>query len=399
MLLDLAQQMSITIDPDELIVGNRSLLPRMGVIAPEGAVEWVDRELESCRPGRRTASTSARKKSASCATKSFPTGAARRWKTWSPPACPQTSPRQRGAAPSASTRPTTPRATSCPTSRRGCGWASAGCAGRWRGRGRGGKLGGDRQVFYDAALIALRRGFHAHLPLCGVGRDAGAAAAPRGAPSCSKSRRCCRLAGRTPRARLPRGAAGRLVPVCAAPDRVQRQQLLAGPAGPVPAALPGRRSGVGPADVWPRRRRGWNCSGSSSTRSSCCAAAPARATSPASRSASTSSWAGSCPTAATPPTCSAIMCLRAQADLGLTQPNLSIRIHRDSPQDFLRAAAFVIGRGSGMPQVFNDEVIIPGQLRRGIAPAGCAQLRRGRLRRALDARQGARAGATRPCST
>ena len=46
MLLDLAQQMSLTIYPDELIVGNRSLLPRMGVIAPEGAVDWVDRELE-----------------------------------------------------------------------------------------------------------------------------------------------------------------------------------------------------------------------------------------------------------------------------------------------------------------------------------------------------------------
>jgi formate C-acetyltransferase len=61
------------------------------------------------------------------------------------------------------------------------------------------------------------------------------------------------------------------------------------------------------------------------------------------------------------------MCLRAQADVGLTQPNLSIRIHTDSPQDFLTAAAFVISKGSGMPQVFNDEVIIPGQLNRGIA--------------------------------
>ena len=46
MLLHLAQHMSITIEPDELIVGNRSLLPRMGVIAPEGAVDWVDRELD-----------------------------------------------------------------------------------------------------------------------------------------------------------------------------------------------------------------------------------------------------------------------------------------------------------------------------------------------------------------
>jgi pyruvate-formate lyase len=56
------------------------------------------------------------------------------------------------------------------------------------------------------------------------------------------------------------------------------------------------------------------------------------------------------------------MCLRAQADLGMTQPNLSIRIHEHSPDDFLRAASFVIGKGSGMPQVFNDEVIIPGQI-------------------------------------
>ncbi len=38
MLLHLARKMSITIDADESIVGNRSLKPRMGVIAPEGAV-------------------------------------------------------------------------------------------------------------------------------------------------------------------------------------------------------------------------------------------------------------------------------------------------------------------------------------------------------------------------
>jgi len=76
------------------------------------------------------------------------------------------------------------------------------------------------------------------------------------------------------------------------------------------------------------------------------------------------------------------MCLRAQADLGMTQPNLSIRIHRDSPHEFLMAAAAVIAKGSGMPQVFNDEVIIPGQLNRGIKPAdarnyavvGCVEL-------------------------
>ncbi len=45
------------------------------------------------------------------------------------------------------------------------------------------------------------------------------------------------------------------------------------------------------------------------------------------------------------------MCLRAQAEVGLTQPNLSIRIHKNSPAKFLQAAAAVIGKGSGMPQV------------------------------------------------
>jgi len=76
------------------------------------------------------------------------------------------------------------------------------------------------------------------------------------------------------------------------------------------------------------------------------------------------------------------MCLRAQADLGLTQPNLSVRVHAGSPQRFLEAVAYVISRGSGMPQVFNDEVIIPGQIHRGIAPeaaqdyavVGCVEL-------------------------
>jgi formate C-acetyltransferase len=66
------------------------------------------------------------------------------------------------------------------------------------------------------------------------------------------------------------------------------------------------------------------------------------------------------------------MCLRAQANLCMTQPNLSMRIHENSPQDFLETAAFVISRGSGMPQVFNDEVIIPGQMQRGIAPEDAA---------------------------
>jgi pyruvate formate-lyase/glycerol dehydratase family glycyl radical enzyme len=76
------------------------------------------------------------------------------------------------------------------------------------------------------------------------------------------------------------------------------------------------------------------------------------------------------------------MCLRAQADVGLTQPNLSVRVHACSPQELLEAAAFVISKGSGMPQLFNDEVIVPGQVNRGLpldearnyAVVGCVEL-------------------------
>ncbi len=47
MLLHLSRYTPIAIDADEMIVGNRSLKPRMGVIAPEGAVNWIDGELET----------------------------------------------------------------------------------------------------------------------------------------------------------------------------------------------------------------------------------------------------------------------------------------------------------------------------------------------------------------
>jgi formate C-acetyltransferase len=76
------------------------------------------------------------------------------------------------------------------------------------------------------------------------------------------------------------------------------------------------------------------------------------------------------------------MCLCAQANLGLTQPNLSVRVHAGSPQELLEAAAYVIAQGSGMPQIFNDEVIVPGQVNRGLplaearnyAVVGCVEL-------------------------
>ena len=57
--------------------------------------------------------------------------------------------------------------------------------------------------------------------------------------------------------------------------------------------------------------------------------------------------------------------LKAQEDLALPQPNLSVRLHKNIDNDFLEYAAKVVGKGSGMPQFFNDENIIPALIKRG----------------------------------
>lgn len=74
--------------------------------------------------------------------------------------------------------------------------------------------------------------------------------------------------------------------------------------------------------------------------------------------------------------------LQAQAHLLLPQPNLSLRLFENSPQPLLEFASRVIGMGSGMPQVFCDDAVIPALLRNGIsredavnyAIVGCVEL-------------------------
>jgi formate C-acetyltransferase len=76
------------------------------------------------------------------------------------------------------------------------------------------------------------------------------------------------------------------------------------------------------------------------------------------------------------------MCLQAEADLQLPQPNFSVRLHKKTPQDFLIAVARVISMGSGMPQLFNDEVVVSAYENRGVthqdamnyAVVGCVEL-------------------------
>ncbi len=58
------------------------------------------------------------------------------------------------------------------------------------------------------------------------------------------------------------------------------------------------------------------------------------------------------------------MCLKAQEAVGLPQPNLSVRLYDGSPKRLLIESARVIRYGDGQPQIFNDEVIIPALLNR-----------------------------------
>jgi formate C-acetyltransferase len=60
--------------------------------------------------------------------------------------------------------------------------------------------------------------------------------------------------------------------------------------------------------------------------------------------------------------------LKAQEHIGLPQPNLSARLHKNSPDEFLKACVKVISKGSGMPQCFNDEAVIPALRNQGTLP-------------------------------
>jgi formate C-acetyltransferase len=74
--------------------------------------------------------------------------------------------------------------------------------------------------------------------------------------------------------------------------------------------------------------------------------------------------------------------LEAQSHILLPQPNLSVRLHEGTPDALLDECTRVIGLGSGMPQVFNDESIIPALEAQGISPSdatnyaivGCVEL-------------------------
>ncbi|MCP6570811.1 formate C-acetyltransferase, partial [Klebsiella pneumoniae] len=53
------------------------------------------------------------------------------------------------------------------------------------------------------------------------------------------------------------------------------------------------------------------------------------------------------------------LCLDAYQNVQLPQPNLGVRVNELIDRPFLRKTAETIRLGTGIPQIFNDEVVVP----------------------------------------
>ena len=357
MLLDLVRQMSITIAPDELIVGNRSLLPRMGVIAPEGAVDWVDRELDilPTRPQDRFNISS--EVIRELRTEIFPYW---RGKTLEDAVA--------ARLPEDVRRAVNGKAFSVNQTDHAQGHILPDVEG-WLRLGIGGlraqvqaaqsqPLAPDdplssvvrrpssfsRQIFYDAALIALDAASefiarYADLAEQMAGETEDAA---RQAELIGIAERC-RWLSEHPARNFPEAL--QAVWFLFALLQVESNASSFSPGRLDQCLLPYLEADLAAGHLTLAEAQAWlellwlKFNEIVLLRSS--ASARYFAGFPIGFNIV---LGGQTPDGGDATNLLSFMCLRAQADLGLTQPNLSIRIHRDSPQDFLRAAAHVVGR-------------------------------------------------------
>jgi formate C-acetyltransferase len=60
------------------------------------------------------------------------------------------------------------------------------------------------------------------------------------------------------------------------------------------------------------------------------------------------------------------MCIEASLHVALPQPSLSVRVWNGTPHEFLMKAATLTRTGIGLPAYYNDEVVIPSLVNRGL---------------------------------
>lgn len=63
------------------------------------------------------------------------------------------------------------------------------------------------------------------------------------------------------------------------------------------------------------------------------------------------------------------MCMTACSHVRLSAPSFSVRVHQNTPDEFLLRACEVVREGLGYPAMYNDEVIIPALTNRGVTLA------------------------------
>ncbi|MDP4145017.1 MAG: formate C-acetyltransferase [Bacillota bacterium] len=77
-----------------------------------------------------------------------------------------------------------------------------------------------------------------------------------------------------------------------------------------------------------------------------------------------------------------LLCLDTYQDIRMPQPNLAVRINELIDRPFLNKTVETVRLGTGIPQIFNDEIVVPGFLNRGVsledardyAIVGCVEL-------------------------
>ncbi|GAK48912.1 formate C-acetyltransferase [Candidatus Moduliflexus flocculans] len=379
MLLDLARQTSIAIGADKLIVGNRSLLPRMGVIAPEGAVDWVDRELDILATRPQDKFTIRPEEIQELRERIFPYWRGKTLEDTVAKRVPddimvavkgkafslnQTDHAQGHILPDVE------------------GWLRLGPSGLRAKVEAAKQRRPERQVFYDAALIALQAAQELMRRYAELAHQLSTQTddAARSAELIRVADVCDWISEQPPRDFREALQAMWFLFVLLqmesnassfSPGRFDQYMLPFLARDLERGALTLPEAQILLEYFWLKFNEIVLLRSSSSARYF--AGFPI---------GFNLVVGGQLANGRDATNFLSYMCLRAQADVGLTQPNLSIRIHNGSPQEFLTAAAQVISQGSGMPQVFNDEVIIPGQINRGIAPedalnyavVGCVEL-------------------------
>ena len=59
------------------------------------------------------------------------------------------------------------------------------------------------------------------------------------------------------------------------------------------------------------------------------------------------------------------MCLRASCELELIDPKINIRVDADTPDEIFFLGSQLTRKGLGFPQYSNDDVIVPGLMKKG----------------------------------